>query len=419
MKLKNILILAGGDGTRFWPLSEKNTWQFFGKALVVDVINAVSKYAEKVIVVTNPANDALISEAAGKTIQTVVIKDPSQSTMGKAVFDCKNHIQGEVLILNAVDIIDFRILDRFIDLLNREKKDFIFLAKEIGEYFPGAYVIFDGEKMKGFVEKPDPDKIPSNLTKLVVDYFSDFTRLVEIIEKIKTDKDDLYEQAINLYIQSYQNVGYVSYTDYWFTIKYPWQVLGMMAHYLRAIKENHIGKNVQIAKNTIVIPPVYIADNVKIGDFTKIAGPAYIGESSVVGDHSLVRESHVGKNVLIGGGCEVARSYLGDNVMLHRDYVGDSVLGEGVLFGSGVVTANFRFDSGKIQSITSDKKTDTGMTKFGSIVGKGSKIGVNSTLLPGVKIGSNSLVMPSEVVEHDVPDNQFLHKGQQTPNRSK
>lgn len=389
MKIKNILILGGGDSTRFWPMNDKNTFSFFGKPLVFHVIEAVKEYAENIFVVTNPTNDVLVKEKAPIKIQTVVVPDPSQSNMGKAVFLCKDLIKGEVLVLNAVDIFDFKILGEMIKKLG-QKNDFMFVAKELKEYFPGAYVQFEGKAVKGFVEKPAPDKIPSNFTKLVADYFSDFSKFIEIVEKTTTDKDDLYEKAINTYIQTYPKIDYVTYNGYWYTLKFPWHVLPMMKYFLSNIK-SHIGKNVKISNTAKLVEPFYIDDNTVIGDFT------------------LVRESHIGSNGIIGGYCEVARSYIGNNVMLHQNYVGDSVLDEGVLMGAGAVTANFRFDGKTIK--------DSKLQKFGAVIGKNAKIGVNSTLLPGVQIGKNTFVGPSELIKEDIQDNKFLFNHILTENK--
>ncbi len=408
MRFKNILILGGGDSTRFWPLSDKNSFLFLQKPLVFHLIESVKDFAENIFVVTNIFNDELIKQKSPVKVQTIVISDPSQSNMGKAVIDCKNYIQGEALVLNAVDIFDFQILTEVIKKLG-QKNDFMFVAKELKEYFPGAYIEFDGKNVKGFVEKPAPDKIPSNFTKLVADYFFDFSRFIEILEKTSTKNDDLYEQAINTYIQTYPKIDYVTYNDYWFTLKYPWHVLLMMQYFLQGIKKETIGYKTTISKQALIVGPVYIGNNVKIGDFTKIVGPTYIGDNVILGDHTLVRESHVGNNALIGGGSEVARSYIGEKVMAHRNYVGDSVLDEGVLMGAGAVTANFRFDGKSIR--------DSKLQKLGAIIGKNSKVGVNSTLLPGVKIGTNTFIGPSELVKEDIQNNLFLFDHKLTENK--
>jgi bifunctional UDP-N-acetylglucosamine pyrophosphorylase/glucosamine-1-phosphate N-acetyltransferase len=410
MKIQNILILAGGDSTRFWPMSDKNTFSFLGQPLIFHIIEAVKEYSEHIFVVTNPTNNELVKQRSSVKVQTVVVPDPTQSNMGKAVLLCKDLIKGEVLVLNAVDIFDFKVLGEMTKKLGK-KNDFMFVAKELKEYFPGAYVQFEGKAVKNFVEKPDPDKIPSNFTKLVSDYFSDFSKFIEILEKTTTDKDDLYEQAINTYIKAHPKVDYVTYNDYWFTLKFPWHVLSMMRYFLQTIKKEMVGKGTKISKNALVVGPVWIGNNVKIGDFTKIVGPTYIGDNTVIGDHTLVRESHVGNSALVGGGSEVARSYIGEKVMLHRNYVGDSVLDKRVLFGSGVVTANFRFDEKTIYSKVGEKKIDTRLQKCGAFIGKGAKIGVNSTIFPGVKIGVNTFVIPGETVPEDIDDNQFLMRG--------
>ena len=52
----------------------------------------------------------------------------------------------------------------------------------------------------------------------------------------------------------------------------------------------------------------------------------------------------------------------------------------------------------------------------GAVVGEGSKIGVNATLLPGVKIGKNTFVGPGEIIYEDIKDNIFVLQGKQTKN---
>ena len=156
---------------------------------------------------------------------------------------------------------------------------------------------------------------------------------------------------------------------------------------------------------------VYIGKHVVIGDFAKIAGPCYIGDNTIIADYALVRESHIGRNCLIGSSSEVARSYLGDNVMLHRNYIGDSVLANNVLCGAGAVTANFRFDEKEVYSFVKKNKINSGLKKLGAIVGTNTKIGVNSTIYPGVKIGSEVLIAPHEVIKQDVGDNLFYMNG--------
>ena len=148
----------------------------------------------------------------------------------------------------------------------------------------------------------------------------------------------------------------------------------------------------------------------------KIVGPCYIGDDSVIGDYSLIRESQIGENCLIGSYTEIARSHIGNGVFLHRNYIGDSVLSDEVMIGAGGVTANFRFNERTVASMINDEKIDTNLSKLGALVGRLSKLGVNTTILPGIKIGKNCLVGPNETVRYDLEDNIFLVKGEEREN---
>ena len=84
----------------------------------------------------------------------------------------------------------------------------------------------------------------------------------------------------------------------------------------------------------------------------------------------------------------------------HFGYVGDSILGDKSHLGAGVVTANFRFDGKEVK--------DTGMRKFGLVIGDNSHVGVNATLFPGTFIGQNTWIYPAAIVRGFVPENSIL-----------
>lgn len=409
-KIKHLLILAGGDSTRFWPLSEKNFMKFFGEELILHQIKNVIPYAEKILIVSSKKNYEKINKltkSSGKQME-ILIQDDSLAGQAGAILSARNSIKGEVLIMNANDFFDSGILSDVITQIDREKPQASLLVKEVGSYFPGGYVQFNGDKVCGIIEKPSPDKTPSNIVRLVVDYFSDFEKLICAIEETATQADDWYEASLNSLIKKTKGVKHFLYKKYWYSLKYPWHVLPLMEFYLKQITKNVIDPTAIISPHALIIPPVVIKKGVRIGDFSKIVGPCYIDENTVVRDNVLLRESHVGKNTLIGGQCEIARSYIADSVLLHRNYVGDSVLDTGVLFGAGAVTANYRFDGKEVLSIVNHQKINTRLTKFGSIVGKNSKIGVNASIFPGIKIGVNTFVAPGCAVCEDIGNNCFM-----------
>ena len=418
-KIKNILLLAGGDSTRFWPLENKLFFSFLGKPLILFQIEELLKYSELVTVVANKSNSTtikrLIDNVNLKPVQILVQKEDYPGMAG-AVFSAKNHIKGEALVVNGSDLIDYSIISKLSLLINQENK-LILMGKKFNEYFPGGYFKFtDNKKVIEVVEKPAKDKLPSSIVKLVFDYFADINILLNHFSKIKTKNDDFYELAINKLLSNELKQSYFIYDSYWFGLKYPWQVLMMMKNFLLTIKESKISTTAIVSKGAIILGPVVIGDNVKIGDFCKIVGPAFINDNSVIGDYSMVRESQIGQDCLVGSYCEVARSYIGNNVFLHRNYIGDSVLDNDVMFGAQAVTGNLRFNGEKIPSLVNEEKVDTNMNKLGAIVGKLSKVGINATILPGIKIGKETWIGPGEAVRYDVDDKTYLANGEEKIN---
>lgn len=410
-KIKNGLILAGGDSTRFWPLEEKNLFSFLGTPLILYQIEEISKFVEKVTVIASQTNIVAIkrlvenSELAEK-VEIFVQKN--QSGQAGAVLSVKNLVKGETLVLNANDVIDYHLAEKLINLPQQNNRIVLF-GKKVNEYFPGGYFKFDAkEKIEEIVEKPTKDKVPSNIVKLVFDYFSDLDDLIKTIENVSSSKDDHYEMAINKILKSGINREYFIYEGFWQSLKFSWHILPMMTFFLSKIKKIQISPNAFISEKSLIVGPVVIEDGVKIGDYVKIVGPAYIGENTVIGDYTLIRESQIGADCLVGSYSEVARSYIGNKVYLHRNYVGDSVLADEVMMGAQAVTANFRFDSSEIK--------DTNLSKLGAIIGRQSKIGVNSTLTPGIKIGKNTWIGPGETVKMDIEDKKYIYKGEEKEN---
>lgn len=417
-KIKNVLILAGGESRRFWPLANKSLFQFLGKPLILYQIEELKKYCENFTIVSHKDNALTFKrlvENHDPKIQVVVQKEEYTGQAG-AILSVKNHLTGETLIVNANDLLDYSLLSK-ITSVPAPKNKIIFFGKKMNEYFPGGYFKFDEKKkFSQIIEKPGPDKRPSNVVKLVVDYFSDIDILIKALLEIKTKQNDHYEQALTTLLASHLDRGYFQYDGYWQSLKYPWHVLLMMKILLFGIKKEMIPSSCQISKKAVIVGPVVFGENVKVGDFAKIVGPVYVGDNSIVGDYSLIRESQIGEDCLIGSFCEVARSSIGNRVLLHRNYVGDTVMDDESMMGAGAITANFRFDAENINSYVGENKVDTGLGKFGSIIGRASKIGVNSAIIPGAKIGKNCLVAPCEVIRDDIEDNTYLIRGDERVN---
>lgn len=399
MRIHTTLILAAGDGDRFLPLQDKMRFRFAGKPLIKTIVEYAKRISESVVVVCNEQNILnLKSDLEGLDVKYVV-QQGSGGGMADAVLSAGSFFTQDVLVLNSNDLFDFEYLEKLIKETQNKHADGGFLANERDTYFPGGYVVFEGTTPVAIMEKPGVDRTPSKFVKLTADYFLKPQQFIEILNKLAKE-DDQYEKALSEILKK-KNAICVKYAGEWVTIKYSWQVLDVQDYLFKKLTKQHIESSARIHKTALIEGAVYVGKNVTIGAYAKIAGPCYIEDGAIVGDFSLVRNSTIGKNALIGSGCEVARSHLSEGVMLHRNYVGDSVLAQNVLMGAGAVTANFRFDKAAIKTPVKKQLVDSGRSKFGVIAGSDSKIGVNSTILPGIKLAPNSVVMPAEVVTKD------------------
>lgn len=134
---------------------------------------------------------------------------------------------------------------------------------------------------------------------------------------------------------------------------------------------------ISIGEGTVVEPGAYIE------------GPCIIGPGSQIRHGAYIR-GHViaGKGCIIGHDTEIKHSILLDGVSAaHFNYVGDSILGNRVNLGAGVKCANFRLDHAPITIAFQGQRVDTGLKKFGAILGDAVQLGCNCVTNPGTLLG--------------------------------
>ena len=187
--------------------------------------------------------------------------------------------------------------------------------------------------------------------------------------------------------------------------EYPWQVLGNIKSFIAALGEklpadkfDKAGENIWIAKSAKVFPSAYIA------------GPCIIDEEAEVRHCAFIRGSViVGKNCVVGNSTELKNAVLFDNVQVpHYNYVGDSVLGYKAHMGAGSITSNVKSDKTLVSVRCGDEKIETGLKKFGAILGDFVEVGCNSVLNPGTVVGRNSNIYPLSSVRGTVPERSIF-----------
>jgi NDP-sugar pyrophosphorylase family protein len=142
---------------------------------------------------------------------------------------------------------------------------------------------------------------------------------------------------------------------------------------------------------------VYLHPSVKLHSTATIIGPAWIGAGTEIRPGAFIRG-----NVIVGDGCvlgnssEFKNSLLMDGVQApHFNYVGDSILGNGAHLGAGAILSNFRLDKKSIVLRLPETTVETGLRKFGAILGDQAEVGCNAVLQPGTLLGPRALVMPA------------------------
>ena len=154
---------------------------------------------------------------------------------------------------------------------------------------------------------------------------------------------------------------------------------------------------------------VWVHNSATIFESAYIAGPCIIGANSEVRHCAFIRGSAlVGENCVVGNSCELKNVILFDHVQTpHYNYVGDSILGYYSHMGAGSITSNVKSDKKLVVVHSSEENLETGLKKFGAMIGDYVEVGCNSVLNPGTVIGKNSNVYPLSRVRGLIPENSI------------
>jgi UDP-N-acetylglucosamine diphosphorylase / glucose-1-phosphate thymidylyltransferase / UDP-N-acetylgalactosamine diphosphorylase / glucosamine-1-phosphate N-acetyltransferase / galactosamine-1-phosphate N-acetyltransferase len=190
--------------------------------------------------------------------------------------------------------------------------------------------------------------------------------------------------------------------------EFPWEVLCDIKEFIRKIGSaldpalyEKRDEDIWISRTANVFPSAYIA------------GPCIIDHGAEIRHCAFIRGSAiVGKNAVVGNSTELKNVILFDSVQVpHYNYVGDSVLGYKAHMGAGAITSNVKADrKPTVLSLGEDGAIETGLKKFGAILGDYAEIGCNTVLNPATVIGRNTNVYPLSFVRGYVPANSIFKK---------
>lgn len=190
-------------------------------------------------------------------------------------------------------------------------------------------------------------------------------------------------------------------------LTYPWEALPLIGDFI-------------IKKGNTLDPEIYekrgeniwIAKSAKVFDSVYLNGPLIIDENAEVRQCAFIRgNAIIGKGATVGNSTELKNSILFDEVQTpHFNYIGDSILGYKSHTGAGAITSNLKSDKSLVTVLLDGEKVETGVKKFGAMLGDNVEVGCNSVLNPGTVIGKNTNVYPLSFVRGYVAENSIYKR---------
>lgn len=149
------------------------------------------------------------------------------------------------------------------------------------------------------------------------------------------------------------------------------------------------GKEISIGAGSVVESGAFIQGPVIIGKQTEVRQGAYLRGGCLVGDRCVVGHTTEMKNSVMLSGAKAG----------HFAYIGDSILGKDCNLGAGTKLANLKLIKSTIKIKEAGQEVDTGLRKFGVVMGDGTETGCNAVTSPGTLLGPRCLVAPNSTVK--------------------
>ncbi len=186
--------------------------------------------------------------------------------------------------------------------------------------------------------------------------------------------------------------------------EYPWEVLPKIKNYIIELGNSldtdvyeKIADDVWAAKSATIAPTAFIVPPTIIGENTEVRHCAFIRGNAIIGNNCVVGNSTELKNVILFNNVQVP----------HYNYVGDSILGYKSHMGAGSITSNVKSDKKLVVVKDGSDQIETGLKKFGAMVGDNVEVGCGSVLNPGSVIGKGSNIYPLSSVRGVIPENSI------------
>lgn len=410
--MNDYVILAAGRGTRLWPIGEglpKCMVRVLGKPLLEWTIEGILEDARKIVIVVGYNKESVIDYFSKKPYadKIVFIEQKEQKGTAHAFLCAEKEITGNFITIVGDSFADPSLYKTMIETVKKEPKKLHCFTQKVEDVRAYGALKVENGLFKSVAEKPK--QAAAGFINIWNFYLP--KEFFKLLHKVGTSPRGEYEatDALNELAKT-REIHVTEYKGFRSEITYFWNHLEINLYALNNLmKEERIGT---IYDYVVIEGNVHIGRGTQVRAGTYIQGPAFIGENCIIGPNAFIRSGTIIENNCHFGTSEIKNSVMMSNSnAAHFSYIGDSVICEDVNLGGGTMLANLRFDDMPVTVHFKQGPVDSKKRKLGCAIGKGTKIGANTVINPGVLIGHNCRIYPGARVFKNL-DNDMTYKGE-------
>ena len=434
--VKNIIILAAGNGSKIWPYSEVRNKTMIPIAnkpiLAYNIETALELGVDNIFIVTGKFSNGI---------------DNYFSKYNKVKCINTNAVNGPVDSLLTIEN-DLRKFSDFVVLYGDtiiQKND----LKKLLSSDPNSILVSKLREATGNVigtniKNGNISEIMGHPREDITHRFAGFHFSKEILAFLKKTDDFMCDIQVGMmpveerYIES--SVADMIRADFNFTaietekkfydIDKPWHILEANEEIVnllcRQLTKNELAENATIDSTADLRGFVKLGKGSKIGRNVIIEGNIIVGDNTVIDNGAILNENVIiDNNVYVGNYCFISSGssigsecFLGHasefwgllmkHIYLYHYMEIFGIIGENTDIGAGTVCGTLRFDDGNCTHSIKGRKEIPYCHSEAIYLGDYSRTGVNAIILPGVKTGVYSLVGPGVVLSKDLPDRKAV-----------
>jgi bifunctional UDP-N-acetylglucosamine pyrophosphorylase/glucosamine-1-phosphate N-acetyltransferase len=408
--IREAVILAAGLGTRLLPLTENRPKAMIpvgGRPLIDHLLSALRDSGiERAIVVIGHGGERVASFVGDGSKWRMEVEYAIQRTYSgtaDALRAAEGLLREDSFLLAYGDLlVGAESIRSVLGAWDSSGGFAVVGAVEVRDPRDFGLLIVDGDSLVDLIEKPEGPAAGRALANAGIFALpSEIMRFVSRTGPSERGELELTD-SIRMAIEEGHTVriSRLNESD-WMDLGRPWDVLEANKRVLAKARGKVEG---EVEGGAEIFGDVIVSEGAVVKRGSRVEGPAFLGRGAIIGPSSRIRPyTSIGEGAVVGNFCEVKNSIVQRGTKIpHLSYLGDSIVGEDCNFGAGTIVANLRLDSGTIKMRIKDKVVDTGLRKFGAVIGDGVRTGINVSIMPGVKIGGGALIGPGCVIYNDI-----------------